>query len=81
MKNNEITIQGEKNGLLPMVDAFGFYGASALGGTAESSADQAVGRARRPMPCQRARCRAGYGGALQNLFDQQQSGLWRRREH
>ena len=33
MKNNEITIRAEKNGLLPIVDAYAFYGASALGGT------------------------------------------------
>jgi outer membrane protein len=33
MKNNEITIKAFKNGLLPVVDAYAFYGASALGGT------------------------------------------------
>ena len=33
MKNNQITIKAEKNGLLPVVDAFGFYGASALAGS------------------------------------------------
>ena len=33
MENNKITIRAEKNGLLPIVDAYGFYGASALGGT------------------------------------------------
>jgi outer membrane protein len=32
MKNNEITIKAEKNGLLPTVDAYAFYGGSALGG-------------------------------------------------
>ena len=32
MENNKITIRAEKNGLLPIVDAFGFYGANALGG-------------------------------------------------
>ena len=32
MDNNKITIRAEKNGLLPVVDAYGFYGASALGG-------------------------------------------------
>jgi outer membrane protein len=32
MKNNQITIKAEKNGLLPVVDAYGFYGASALAG-------------------------------------------------
>jgi outer membrane protein len=33
MKNNEITIKAEKNGLLPVVDAYAFYGASGLGGS------------------------------------------------
>ncbi len=32
MDNNKITIRAEKNGLLPIVDAYGFYGAAALGG-------------------------------------------------
>jgi outer membrane protein len=32
MKNNQITIRAEKNGLLPTVDAYAFYGASALAG-------------------------------------------------
>jgi outer membrane protein TolC len=32
MKNNEITIKAEKNGMLPIVDAYAFYGSSALSG-------------------------------------------------
>jgi len=32
MKNNQITIKAEKNGLLPIIDANGFYGAAASGG-------------------------------------------------
>jgi outer membrane protein TolC len=32
LKNDEITLKGEKNGLLPTVDVYAFYGASALGG-------------------------------------------------
>lgn len=32
MKNNEITIKAEKNGLLPTVDAYAFYGGSGIGG-------------------------------------------------
>jgi outer membrane protein TolC len=32
MKNNQITIRAEKNGLLPTVDAYAFYGATGLGG-------------------------------------------------
>jgi outer membrane protein TolC len=37
MKNNQITIRAEKNGLLPVVDAYAFYGASALAGSQSSS--------------------------------------------
>jgi outer membrane protein TolC len=33
MKNNEITIKAEKNGLLPTVDAYAFYGASSISGS------------------------------------------------
>lgn len=36
MKNNEITIKAFKNGLLPTVDAYAFYGGSALGGAQNS---------------------------------------------
>jgi outer membrane protein TolC len=32
MKNNQITIKAEKNQLLPVVDAYAFYGASSLAG-------------------------------------------------
>ena len=32
MKNNKITIKAEKNGLLPVLDAFAFYGATGLAG-------------------------------------------------
>ncbi len=32
LKNNEITIKAFRNGLLPVVDAYGFYGGSGIGG-------------------------------------------------
>ncbi len=32
LKNDEITLKGVKNGLLPTLDAYAFYGASGLGG-------------------------------------------------
>jgi outer membrane protein len=32
LKNDEITLKGVKNGLLPTLDVYGFYGASGLGG-------------------------------------------------
>ena len=37
MKNNEITIKAEKNGMLPTVDAYAFYGASQLAGAQNPS--------------------------------------------
>ncbi|QNI34019.1 TolC family protein [Alloacidobacterium dinghuense] len=33
IKNDEITLKGAKSGLLPTLDVYGFYGASALGGS------------------------------------------------
>ena len=38
MQNNEITIKAFKNGLLPTVDAYAFYGANALGGAQNPAA-------------------------------------------
>ena len=40
MKNNEIMIRAEKNGLLPIVDAYAFYGASALAGAQKPERSQ-----------------------------------------
>ena len=40
MKNNEITIKAVKNGLLPTVDAYAFYGGSGLGGAQNPNALQ-----------------------------------------
>jgi outer membrane protein TolC len=38
MKNNEITIKAERNGLLPVVDAYAFYGSSQLAGSQNPNA-------------------------------------------
>jgi len=66
MENNKITIRGEKNGLLPVVDAFGFFGTSGLGGTPNPNAASLGGSTTTTsingIP-------GGYGGVLQNLFD------------
>lgn len=32
LKNDEITLKGERNGLLPTLDVYGFYGSTGLGG-------------------------------------------------
>jgi outer membrane protein len=66
MTNNEITIRGEKNGLLPIIDAFGFYGSNAIGGIPNPNA-ATFGT---PAPTTTT-IPTGYPGTLQNLFDQQ----------
>jgi outer membrane protein len=64
MKNNEITIKAEKNGLLPVVDAYAFYGANALAGAQNPGAlDFSTSKTYAPgyFPS------IGYGSALGNL--------------
>jgi outer membrane protein len=64
MKNNQITIRAEKNGLLPVLDAYGFYGTSAVGGTPNPNViNLGGGTATTPTSVPN-----GYGGVLQNLF-------------
>jgi outer membrane protein len=65
MENNRITIRGEKNGLLPVIDAFGFFGTSALGGTPNPNATNLGGT----TSTGGSNIPGGYGGVLQNLFD------------
>jgi outer membrane protein len=66
MKNNQITIKAEKNGLLPVVDAYAFYGASAVSGSQSPySTNFATGTTYPPgtFPT------IGYGSALSDLAD------------
>lgn len=66
MKNNEITIKAEKNGLLPTVDAFGFYGTNSVAGPLNPNSTPICFS----PPCSGAvsTIPGGYGGALSNLF-------------
>ncbi len=66
MKNNEITIRAEKNGLLPIVDAYAFYGASALGG-AQNPGSINFGNGQ-PYPPNTFPS-TSYPGILQNLIN------------
>jgi outer membrane protein TolC len=67
MKNNEITMKAEKNGLLPTVDAYAFYGASAVSGSQSQylncTALGAFGGSGCPYPT------VGYTTAVGNLFN------------
>jgi outer membrane protein len=66
MKNNRITIKAEKNGLLPVLDAFAFYGATGLGGAQSPGAinfDTGEPYAPGSFPD------ISYGTAVSNLFN------------
>jgi outer membrane protein TolC len=66
LKNDAISLRAAKNGLLPTLDAYGFYDSSALGGSQNKDAlDFLTGGLYPPgyFPT------AGYGSVLQNLFN------------
>jgi outer membrane protein TolC len=66
LKNDEITLRGARNGLLPTLDAYGFYGASALGGSQSPAAEDFATSGLYPpgyFPS------IGYGTVLQHLFN------------
>jgi outer membrane protein TolC len=67
MQNNQITIRGEKNGLLPVVDLFGFYEGSGAGGAAvpcNATTVAFLGCSNSNLPAS-----TGYGGVLGNTFN------------
>ena len=66
LKNNEITIKAFKNGLLPTVDAYAFYGANALGGTQNPGAIDFT--TNKPFPPGTFPT-VNYGTAFGNLFN------------
>jgi outer membrane protein len=66
MKNNQITIKAEKNGLLPVVDAYAFYGANATAGAQNPGAiDFSTGQPYAPNTFPNV----SYGTAFGDLFN------------
>ncbi|MGA2436967.1 MAG: TolC family protein [Acidobacteriaceae bacterium] len=66
MKNNELTMKAEKNGLLPTVDAYAFYGSSQLAGGQNPNAlnfDTGANYPPGSFPS------ISYGSALDNFFN------------
>ena len=64
VKNDEITLKALKNGLLPTVDLYGFYGASALGGLQNPGCTTQGSQLNGTCPSA-----AGYGSTVGNLFN------------
>jgi outer membrane protein TolC len=67
MKNNELTMKAEKNGLLPTVDAYAFYGANTLSGSQSPYLDCAALAGFGATSCSYPT--VGYGTAVGNLFN------------
>ena len=66
LRNDEITLKGARNAMLPTLDVYGFYGSSALGGSQSPKAyDFFTGTNYAPgtFPT------VGYGSVVQNLFN------------
>ena len=63
LKNDQITLKGVKNGLLPVVDVYGFFGATTLGGAANPACSP---EANGPEGC--AITPGNYGDVFTGLF-------------
>ncbi len=68
LKNDELTLKGARNGLLPTVDVYAFYGASALGGAQNPECVNFGATGETPCPPGQYPS-VGYGHTFQNLFD------------
>jgi len=62
LKNNEITLKGARNGLLPTLDVYGFYGSSGVGGSPNTNCKFGT------TSCA-STTTSGYGDVFSNLFN------------
>ncbi len=69
MKNDEITVKAFKNGLLPTVDVYGFYGAAAVGGKQGKNALCSDTSGNTILCAPNTLPTTNYGGTFQNLFN------------
>jgi len=68
LRNDEITLKGARNALLPTLDVYGFYGSNALGGSQSPDACESFGNPCTHWPAGTFPSN-GYGTVLQNLFN------------
>jgi len=66
MENNKITIKAEKNGLLPIINAYGFYGGAGVVGVANPNSNYCSVNPTAPNCGLSA---GGYGTSFQNSFN------------
>jgi outer membrane protein TolC len=68
LRNDEITLKGARNAMLPALDVYGFYGASATGGSQSPSCYNFL--ANPPGPCApNTYPTVGYGATLNSLVN------------
>jgi outer membrane protein len=68
LRNDEITLKGARNALLPTLDVFGYYGGTGIGGAQSPSCDNIFGNP--PGPCApNTYPTMSYGGALQGMLN------------
>jgi len=64
LRNDEITLKGARNGLLPVFDIYGFYGGTGVGGSSSPFCqDPFTGKPCTPVPT------VGYGTAFGDMFN------------
>jgi outer membrane protein TolC len=69
LRNDEITLKGARNAMLPTLDAYGFYGSSAIGGS-QSRNCVTFTASFSSVPCAPGTyASVGYGTVTQNLFN------------
>jgi outer membrane protein len=69
LKNDELTIRATKNGLLPTLDVYGFYGSATAGGS-QSPFCQTINPSGAFIPCPPNTVPTiGYGNVFSNLFN------------
>ncbi len=68
LKNQELTVRAYKNGLLPTLDVYGYYGGNAVGGAQSPNCTTFVGGSIVPCP-PNTYPSVGYGSVFSNLFN------------
>lgn len=71
VKNNQITLKGVKNGLLPTLDVYGFFGGTGIAGSQSPflNCSPNFGGPFVPCPPGTVPTLGGYGSALENTFN------------
>ena len=68
LRNDEITLKGARNALLPVLDVFGYYGGTGIGGAQSPDCYNIFGNPPGPCPAN-SYATTSYPGTLQGMFN------------